>query len=582
MKGLGGTLLLLLVLVAIGVAFWLSRGAPAAGDDSLTVSALDGRHLMRAARIAVQNDPNGAAIEFEQDGGGRWRVVEPVRDLASVARLEAIAKAYDTAQLVHAYEKRDVTDKLLADTGLDTPLARLEVHWPDDHSIEIRIGQKGPLGRDRFAMRDGEVFRVQEALMTSLQFTPQEARDPFVFQNLPEQVERIRLTRRTDSGAQESIALSRPGGGAWTFTEPAGLRVDPERAAAFVQGLLGLRVTRFLQGRPSELVGPTGPEAPPDAVIEVEGLGGRERVVLRRDAAAGELIGESDVRDSWFAVEDRKYRAVLETPLLSLRAHWLLTLPLDETERIRIVVPGKRPIELVRRAGKTLALAQPVASRAWPTAVSELLQALRGLAVREFVEDGAHDLDRYGLGEGRTEVTLHAARWNKPDVLYVGADRGDGATFLKRADEPNVVAIETKTADVLRRPWTDYVDRGVTHIDEPSTVRAITHVHGDRTVRFVRGDDGFWHRQGETERVPIVDEINDLLVELTAKAVLPKAAWNVTDTATVRVEGLGGRVLDTLEVGPTADGGYLARTGPDAEFIYALELRDGRDLFGLE
>lgn len=586
--GVRGTLVLLLLLVGLGLVLWWSESRGEEGGAALTESVLDGRSLLDADRIVVRPDPDAVPIEFERGGeaGAGWHVVEPVRDLASAAVLEALRVAYDGAQRVVAYEPEDVDAALLAETGLDTPRASLRVEWPDGGVVGLAIGLPGPFGHDLFARRvepgaSQRIYRVQTALRNALQLTPADARERLVFRSGIGVVRSIRLVRRGDDGAEDVLGLVRRGT-AWVMREPAALRIDQTQTDGFVRAVLGLRIDEFLPGRPQEGLAPIDPSAPPDVRIEIEGGPQSEQVDLYFLEGRAALVGHNHLRALWFTCETRGYEQVVEIPIRTLRAYWLFQGPVDELQTIRLLPSDAPPLELERRTGSEFRLLRPIAYDADPTAVSELLQALRSLAVVEFVADDVQDMAPYGLGEDALVLEVERRR-ARPDRILVGDDAGPETTWLRRADEPHVVTVPRGVVERLRRPWWIYVDRQLLRIANSERVHKIVRTLPDGgRVEFERGGDGRWRKGGEGDPLPLVADIFDMLRDLRAADVLPAAELGeLTPRGAIELVTQLGQVVGRCELAETADGraACSVQDAPGVRFL--LSARDGRDVLGL-
>lgn len=582
-----GILLLLVAVAGLGVVLWWSEEQPSDEGPELTESVLDGRSLRDAERLVIRPAAEGLPLEFERDETGWWRIVEPVRDVASAAVIDALRIAFDTARLIGAYEPEEVDERLLAETGLAEPRSSLRARWPDGKVVEIALGLPGPYGHDLFAMRtdegaDRRIYRVQTALRNALQLTPDGARERLVFRTAPVTAERLRIERPVAGDREDVLELKRRGT-RWYMVEPAELRIDQGQTDGFVRAVLGLRIEEFLPGRPQPGLSPIDPAEPPDVTIDVHGGPRSERVELRFAPEAAAAVGYSSERDLWFVCEVSEYRKIIEIPIRALRAMWLLRFGVDQLETIRLVPPGDPVTELARESGSAWRLVRPIEFDADPTAVSELLQALRSLAVVDFVADDVEDMARFGLDDDAFALEVGHRR-ERPDRLLVGDHAGPETTWVRRADEPHVVTVPRTVADRLQRPWWTYVARRILRIEDGSRVRRIVRTMPDGgEVVFERGDDGEWRRGGEGEPLPLMDDLFDLLRDLHAEAVVADAQiGELRPAGSLALVAASDQVLGRFDLlrGPEDRAYAVLQDAPGVRF--RLSARDSRDLLGLQ
>ncbi|MBK8978130.1 MAG: DUF4340 domain-containing protein [Planctomycetes bacterium] len=569
-----GTLVLLAVVGGLAYALWRSEQKQADEPElEPVVSALDGRSLGTALEIDVSTDWLKQVVELRREQpGSPWFVTEPLRDLASSARVEALRSVYDPAELVPAYESAELTPDLLAQTGLAAPRARLRARWPDGTESELAIGLEGPFGHDLFVRRGDRVLRGDLALYTSLQAVLDDWREPFAFANDAGDAEQVTIDRRLVGGDREVLRLARRGTGPWRLEQPESLRLEPGRAGQFIASLLSLRAQSFLPGRPTEGLGPVSPEAGPDVRIDVSGRRGTDHVELTARGAGG-LIAWSQARDVWFVVDGTHFQTVVDTPVRMLRAQGLLAFPIDDARRITLAPPGGgTELELRRAEAGPFALARPVTMPADPTATGELLQALRGLVATSFVEDGATDLARYGLGPTAARVELIGSRQYEPLRLEIGMDADADNTYARRADEANVVTILRTQADILRRDWTALVDRQVLKIDASAGIAEVRIRNAEGGERRVVGAGaGLW-RDATTDAVdPRLVEQVEQLFDLTATGVRSGLDGDFGEpTQVVDLRSTAGGTLATLRFVDRPDGTLLCQSADRTGVVYEL------------
>lgn len=587
--GWRGNLAAIAVLGGLGYLLWASDPSGAAPDEggALTESVLGGRSVLDATRIVVRPDPEALWIEFERDGAGAWQVVEPIRDLASAAVLDSLRVALDPARLLVAFEAEEVDERLLQETGLDVPRLGVLVEWPDGTVVDLAVGLPSPYGEDLFARRvesgaSGRIYRVHRAVQNALTFHPGEARERLVFRADAGQTQGVRIVRRglRSDGGDDTVALERRGND-WLLLEPAALRVDQGQTATLVQALAGLRVDRFLPGKPSEL-SPVGPEKPPDVELELVGGFGPESVDLYFINDKSGIVGHARARDLWFSCESRGYHQIVEVPIQAIRAQWLFQASLEDVSLLRIEGCEGPTFELERQPGGAFRLLRPLSWPADPTAVSELVQGLRSVSVIEFAADGVEDFEPYGLGDGALSLDLQVGARRSSERILFGAATGEGSTFARRADESHVVTVPRAAVDRVRRPFWTYVGRQILRIEDGGRVRRLQRTLPDGTeVLFERGEDGRWRREGAGEELPLVADTFDLLRDLRAAEVVV-AGGEAESLGTLRIIAVSGQVLGEVGLEAMADGRAACRIAGADAVRFVLSARDSRDVLELQ
>ncbi len=500
---------LLLVVAGLGALVWLTgREDGPKGNPQQPVLA--GSALSDCVHLRWQLGPGAPVIELRREAQGPFRIVEPIVDLASRARIQALASAYDSAMMAEAFPREQVDDKLLGELGLQTPRATFAATFGDGRQVELRIGAEGPLGGDTFLLRDGVVYRGGLALFTSLQMNLDDLRERQVFQNAPATATMVLVQQRGADSVVERLRLRRLQRG-WKLEEPFESRTELGPAETFVSLLLGLRIDQFQ----ASVV--RFPDRDPDLLIDVEGAFGAESVRLWRDQGDN-LIGDLRSRQISFVSLDTQYHQIFGNAVDQLRARWLI--PIDDLPRdlMRVVIaPGaSAPRAVIERdnADRPFGLREPVVAAAAPTPVAELIQAINNLRVLRHVEGEPQD-PRFGLQPGGLAIDVQAFGSTGGTGLRFGADDRLGeleVTYAVRGDEPGqVVAVPKPAVDKLRRRWQDYLDRQVVRLD--AVVEMVRAERGD-TVREFRLVDGRWRRDGEDAPQDwvggLVDELRDL------------------------------------------------------------------------
>ncbi len=582
--GSRGILVLLVLCAALGVTLWLTDETVKVEKQAET-AVLEGRSLADAAVVRWQFRGR-APIEIGRGPDGRFRLQEPLVDVASAAHMKQICDAWDSAQMRKAPLADD--DKGREQAGLVVPELTFLARFADGHEIRVDVGAEGPLGTTRFLRSHGAIWEGGQALLESMRANPDDLREKAVFRNAFGQATEVRVEHRLDSGAKEAMHLKLAETG-WRLLAPVEGRADPAASQRFVTAVLSLRVDDFLPGITRF------PEREPRLRITVVGAFGEEQLTLWDERH--ELFGSLPGRNLAFNSGSLQYAQIFTNAAEGLRARILL--PFDQTafaELVDLVVdPGQGRgdrLRLVRESPSAdWRLVEPIEWAAAATPCNEAVEAIQLLTAVEFCDEAdarrprAED-PRYGLGAGRTALTTRTARETKATTLWFGADlqRGDEPlVHVCRADELDTVVLAPRgPAQVLRRSWLDYVSRRV--LTQNAVVERLDLAHKDGRARSFRIVDGQWRLQGaDGPRAEVGEFAQDELRDLVgSKAVDARAARFDAADWTVRLLRADGDELGVLRVFEDAsDRPLVVQSGARAPVAFELSARQSRELRAL-
>ncbi|MEM7202586.1 MAG: DUF4340 domain-containing protein [Planctomycetota bacterium] len=569
--GLRSTLVLLLLVGALGLGLWWTQGDPH-DQPSPTQPVLGGRRLADAERLVIRNQKDAQPVVIARGPGYRFDVVEPVTDLASVARLQAMSSVWDVAQLIRVYAPKDIDADLLAQLGLDRPRGELRLTAAGQEQ-RVEIGDDGALGDSIWIrLNGGEVYQGPADLYSAIQGTVDDFREPLVFLNSVDSLRELRVVRHLDGGAQDTLALRHLPNGGYRLTEPVAARARPDVAASLAASILGLRVHRFASGN-------LGPRPDPDFEITVQGAAGAESVQLWRQGT-GALVGVQQPRELAFSLKLPELTRLLEVPSRELRSRVLNPHAPDELSRIELDPgPGRgAPAVLQRGNDQLFALVQPVTSDANPTAVAELLRGLTTLTADEFVTEAATPEELVAFGLEPPELVLGVVGHIGRSTVQVHLGRDDGEhTFARRADEPFVVKVPKSSTERLRVAWPSLVSHRVWNTSFAARVAVVEQRRGIDGATFERDHDGVWRRRGTPDEVEGFGEMVGLLDGLRGEEVRD-AAWLDAQPPALEVQlrAASEQKLERFQVYATQDGTWL-RPG-SRRVVFRLQQRDARDL----
>lgn len=511
------TTLLLLLLVGGLVTLLLYTDQAVPQKTTAEISALDGRQLGDCKRMRWQF-PNNAPIEVSKDAAGRFRITEPIEDLAAVAYLRQIVNAWNSAQLVATDFLDDPKGRL--ETGLLTPELVMSIEWPDGKKLQLDVGTPGPVGSDRFVRRDGRIYRGGEGLYESMRVGLDDLRERGVFSTQEPQCTELQVEQIQVTGKRETLHLQRQGStGEWRLLAPLQSRADQQKSIQFVTAVLSLRADHFPPGVVRY------PDRPPEITVVVRGALGEESTKLWE--AEGSVFGEMPGRGVAFTTENRSYATIFENAAQDLRATILLPFADTANELAEVLLdPGQGRGDRTRLLRSSVAedwrLLEPVEFKVGATPMNELVQAVNNLRVVEYVPGMAASDAATGLGVGRLQLSVRAI--DKKDVvtLWLGADvqKNDvPLTYACRADEPgSVVLVPGPAVAQLRRAWPTYCSLDVLRLGVP--IERLELRRGQATRAF-RLQGVHWEVEGTPgNRDEVGGFANDTLRDLRGKAAV--------------------------------------------------------------
>jgi hypothetical protein len=558
--------MLLLVAGGLAVALWYTREKE---PPPLQVqpALLEGRPLLAAKRITIRNDTEGMPIVLESKDG-RFHMTDPVRDLASDARLRSIAQAYDSALLILAYEGAQIDDKVLRETGLDKPRCVVEVEHEGKPPLRVEIGLDGLTGQDVFVRKGGILWRGGLALYTVLKATTSDLREQLLFQT--QRPATVALARRLADGKSERLGFDLTGA-VPRIVEPVVSRGDRGAFSSVLGQILSMQIGSFVQGA-------QGPRPDPDFVIDITGQQEPPETVRLWVQPGGSVLGQHLQRKIEFTASYQRYREAFEVPLERLRSR--IVIPIAQDDRInRLEIDAGVGTKAIRLepglvSGDALRLVQPVSSECDPGQVSRLRGALQELTAERFVDDPG-DLAALGLDEKRAlKLSVRSDLMPAAITLLFGKDEGD-LTWCKRADEGYVVGIKKASVDAFREDWAKLCSKQVQKITAAPFELASERAGKKRVWKRSR-EDGEWREAGQKEPVEKVKDVVEVLSDLTAKATLDaEQLGTLPEPTVVELRSESGDGLATLKL-YEKDGKVLAGTKRIPQLLYELKDRDGK------
>jgi hypothetical protein len=256
--------LFLVTLLVLGGLFYLRQVAPFT------------REAEELRRYAAVFDPaeveeidivRGTETVSLRHDGFSWRVTAPVDDRASPENVDRLLTA---VRFLDVRDRRESPDEAaVAEAGLAAPRLRLDLRG--SRPIRVELGGNTSLSDEIFARVGGQtdILRVPDTLVELATASVDSFRDPRLTQSVADDIEKFTVRR-----ADGEMTLRRERG-RWLIEKPVAAAADPRAVRAFLEPLLGLRVTNF-RATPPETAALPGQRA----TITMTPLGGGEDLNL--------------------------------------------------------------------------------------------------------------------------------------------------------------------------------------------------------------------------------------------------------------------------------------------------------------
>lgn len=330
---------------------------------------------------------------------GKWRLVEPLEDLADETAVENLVRA------VAECEIKKTLDDVPADLApfqLDKPKVEVLVALADQELPLIKVGKNTPVGFSTYIQRadDPKVHLTGSAFASGMDKQVKDLRDKQILSFSDDSIRRIALQR------SDGRILLKKTEEAWTIEEPAPYSADATTVRSFLSTLRSLRAVDFVAEQASDLA-PYGLDSPRVSVTLYGDKEDDQRQLL--------VGGENDKKDVYVKVAGR--------PTVYAAGSWVfrdLDKKLNDFRDKTIVAfePDQvTAVELVHADGERLSFSRADKDAPWALAdhsqppeaskVAQLLTDLKDLKGFEIAAEGPDDLAVWGLAAPNLTIRLH-------------------------------------------------------------------------------------------------------------------------------------------------------------------------------
>jgi hypothetical protein len=409
-----------------------------------------------------------------------------------------------------------------------------------------------------------------------------------IFQLSKDAIEAVAITR----GA-EVIKLAKDPQEGWMLVEPVRAKADQHTVDEVLDGLVEGKRERVVAEQATDL-GEFGLKEP-SLVVEA----------TLKDVATPTVLqigARTPTFSSYYAREGNQAKVLMvptsvqtkfDKTVFNLRDKTVLALEQAQVKRVE-VHQGEQHIAAESAGEQGWKLVAPLETKADKTKISDLLNAIQGVKVKEFVEETPQDLTPYGLHLPRWRLVVFLGDERAEKSLLLGTeDSAKGGIYAKRGAMDNVFLIEGKLVEKLPKDANEWRDRRIMAFKRDDVERFEIRT-GDEVTEVACVDkcgkipDDQWQIKQPIEAKADAIKVRTLLrnlEELKVKTFVAEAADNVAPYGLDHPESsilawLKGQAepVTLLRGRQDADqNGYYVKL-PDRPAVYLIDTRDGDDL----
>jgi Domain of unknown function (DUF4340) len=398
---------------------------------------------------------------------------------------------------------------------------------------------------------------------------PEAQKNYKLFNLAPAEIARIEL-----HGPARDLVVERTALGLWRIVKPVATAADNRAVDAVANAIANLEVVdtvdtgaetaaelaNFGLENPAVTVTVTTADKRvlPGIMVGMDTPIGSNTYIKTTDKPAVLLIGAGFTAESGRTLND-------------LRSHVLIDLTADQMNHVAVTHADGSTIEIARQ-GDDWKIIQPRQYPADKTAVQQLLDAIAGARVAEFVLENPDDLNKFGLAHPALQLEVSGGKGNAKHSVAIGfkqPEAAKSAVFVRlgEGDRP-VCTIADYVVKAVDKSFNDLRDKTVLAFDEAKVAR-MTLIGGPVSMVLERGSGGKWNVIAEGKTVPAKPEVAasmlDQLHELKGTRIVedpmtdPQPFGMVHPTLTAVLYDHGGKEIGSIYLSQIE-----ATTQPDA------------------
>ncbi len=299
------------------------------------------------------------------------------------------------------------------------------------------------------------------------------------------------------TSSAQTLKLKRKDKDAWDLVQPLKAQGDDAAAEAYLKHLNDIRFSRVVE------------EAPED--LSVYGLSEPSlqiRLKLKKNKELSLDVGDVNPLNQKMYVKRGGEKRVLLSgasreelakTVFELRDKSLLQFDTAEVEKIRLKNEAN-DFTLVRSGKDWTVHHMKLKARGDKIEIDNYLHTLATSRIKEFVEENAKSLSKYGLRSPAIELELHRKGHSRPLTLLAGEKRDTSGYYGKVASAANVVLLGNQMHKILSKQFVEFMDRSLLEFKEEN-VSALVIKNGEETIRLARNGADWKITQPQTLRV---------------------------------------------------------------------------------
>ena len=511
-------------------------------------------------QLATTNYTGRIVLEKEKE---KWWLREPLAVRASGSKADSMTSELEFLDRQDTITPKQFKEKggKLADYGLDKPQVEL-TFTAKGKPTTVKVGKPTPVGNSVYIQLGGkdDIYVVARELLNKLDHKLDDLRDTTVVEFTTYQTTRFEITQ--GKKVIELVKAPKSAGStekSWQLTQPIKARADQGKVDGLADKLHELKVENFVSDKPADLKTYDLDQPQLEVTLytsEQEGAITVQFGAALKDDASKVYCKRKGV-DSIYAVKSDILKE-FALQVNDLRDKKVADFISDDAKEIAIGYANQTI--RVTKDKEDWKIVEPETTKAENSEVSNLLSAITGLEVKEFVADVVTDPAKYGLDKPYYTVTIKKEAPAEPvstttgtstngvssvtgtnvaaaatastnaaaattaapaapklvtlvEVQFGKEDKEKKLIYVKRSDEPSVYAVENSVFEKLPKTALALRNRSLIST-EKSKVTKLTSTHAGKSIAVEKKDDK-WNLAPNVQGVLDTNAVEDVLWTVT-------------------------------------------------------------------
>ncbi len=542
-----------------------------------------------------------------------WRMEKPVDYKANDSEVSGLLSSIENAEPEEntpVLKSTKETPLDLASMGLTQPRAEVtfKMKGKEERTTFLVGKEEGSKDAGTYLMIKGgeKVYIVGKSLIGAILLEADKYRDQALFDLSYVDVDSFEVEK-----AGRTSAFKKVEGDQWRLTAPFSDRGNRTKIESLRDKIIDHKLTEFAKERfKAADAGNYGFDKPTARLVVSAGEKRQELIVGKIVEGNPLLVWARRSELPWlYRLRKRDTDELVGLKLNDYRETSLIDFDSEKVVELE-ALPLKGAALAFAKDEQGWVIKRPSAAPADSGLVNEVIEGIKDLEIKTFVSDDGTDLDRFGLAkpflrvkmkvrEGEIEDNAEKKEGQKEDqpklkalgdLLFgnvclkgvVPDAKGETFVYAKRAADPGVFAVKSKSVDKLLEGPLSFRDRRVFKVERKNKVSRLTLKRGVLQYSAEKKDDKWkltspvGEAADESAATRVIDRMCDLVAEKVVaegkdKATLRKYGLDKPAVEIgLSVEGDGDPVVYRLLLGKTSkDEGVFARKA-DGAIIYEL------------